>query len=231
MGAAKRRQSTLPLTPNLHPSLAGITLPARIARLPVDQRGFPVPKFVAWVNGQPDHRIIDTRRFAPCIHNRECWICGEPLGATVASVIGPMCSVNRIISEPPSHRDCAEFSLVACPFLSRPHAHRRGAGLPDDVRDPAGTFIKRNPGVMCLWISRGVKPFRAEGGGGVLFRLGDPIETVWYTEGRLATRAEVAASFYSGSGTLIKMAQSEGRASEDALAAKFASAMELLPAA
>jgi hypothetical protein len=211
-----------------HASLAAIPMPARITRLPVDARGFPVPKFVAWINGQPDHRVVDTARFAPAINHKQCWICGEPLGRYLASVIGPMCAVNRIISEPPSHRECAEFSIAACPFLSRPHAHRREAGLPQDTVESAGVGLKRNPGVICLWIARDYRVFRPQTGG-LLFSLGNPVETVWYHEGRRATRDEVVSALYRGTPALIEIAQEEGRDAEDALSRQLAAAMPLLP--
>ncbi len=213
-----------------HPSLDGIPMPARIARLPVDQRGFPVPKFVALVDGKPDHRVVDARRFAPAIKRRECWICGEPLGRYLASLIGPMCAVNRIISEPPSHRECCEFSVAACPFLARPHAHRREAGLPDDASEAAGVGLKRNPGVICLWIARDYQPWRPPGGG-ILFRLGEPIETVWYTEGRKATREEVVSALYRGLPALLEIAQQESTEAEYTLAQQVARAQAVLPRA
>ncbi len=213
-----------------HPSLAGIPMPPRIARLPVDHRGFPVPRFVAMVDGKPDHRVVDARRFQPAIKNRECWICGEPLGRYLASLIGPMCAVNRVISEPPSHRECCEFSVAACPFLARPHAHRREAGLPGDAIDAAGVGLKRNPGVICLWIARDYRPFKPQGGG-ILFQLGEPIETIWYTEGQPATREEVVSALYRGLPALLDVAHQESREAEDALAAMVVRAQQVLPKA
>ena len=48
---------------------------------------------------------------------------------------------------------------------------------------------------MCLLITRSYQPFRPHAGGdGVLFRLGEPEETVWFREGRPASREEVAAA-------------------------------------
>src|SRR5215467_16140142 len=106
-----------------------------------------------------------------------------------------LCQCHRlhVISEPPSHLECAEFSVKACPFLARPHAHRRDTNMPDGKQPPPGFAIARNPGVACLWVSKQYpKVFQAQAGGtGVLFSLGDPIQTIWYREGRLATRVEV----------------------------------------
>lgn len=216
-----------------HSSLDGLFMPPRIKRLPVDHRGFPVPKFVAWVDGQPDHRVVDARRFTPAIKKRECWICGEPLGRMYCSVIGCMCAVNRIISEPPSHRDCAEFAVKACPFLARPHAHRREAGMPDGIKDAAGVGLKRNPGVTCLWISRDYpRPEEAWGGSrGLLFHLQEPVETIWYREGRLAARQEVEDAILEGLPHLKGVAEKEGEAALIALAKMTARASRYLPLA
>jgi hypothetical protein len=187
----------------LHPSIAHIPRPPRIARLPVDARGYPVPAFVCAVDGAPDHRVVDARRFAPCVNHRQCWICGERRGRFLAFLLGPMSIVSRTVSEPPSHRDCAEYSVKACPFMSRPHMSRREAGLPEEGQHADGIPILRNPGVMCLWVTRSYRPFLAEGGkSGMLFEVGEPTETVWYAEGRLATRAEVLASLGEGATSL-----------------------------
>jgi hypothetical protein len=126
----------------------------------------------------------------------------------MAFVIGPMCSINRVSSEPPSHRDCAIYSAEHCPFLTIPKMHRRENALPEGNMDPAGVMIRRNPGVTMVWITRS---YRVEvDGPGVLFRIGDPVEVLWYAEGRTATRAEVEASVESGLPTLADMAAAEG---------------------
>src|SRR5437764_29347 len=102
----------------LHPNLPA--LPSRLKLLPVDERGFPVPWFVAWIDGKPDFRVVDQRKMAIAVSEKRCWVCGDFLGRYMAFVIGPMCAVNRVSSEPPSHRECAEFSVRACPFLTKP---------------------------------------------------------------------------------------------------------------
>jgi hypothetical protein len=214
-----------------HASLNGIAMPERIKRLAVDHRGFPVPKFVAWPNGEADHRVVNTARFQPAVSKHQCWICGEPLGRYFVSVIGCMCAVNRVISEPPSHRECAEFAVKACPFLARPHAHRREINMPEGYKPGPGFALARNPGVSCLWVSREYpKPFRTFAGEkGVLFSLGDPVETVWYREGRLATREEVQEAIDEGLPALALIAEKEGDAALKALAVQVAKAGELLP--
>jgi hypothetical protein len=190
---------TTPVPNALRPGLP--PLPRRIADLPVDGRGFPVPWFVAWYDGEPDHRIVDTKKMPLAIALGVCWICGQRLGAHKTFTIGPMCAVTRTISEPPSHLDCARFAAMACPFLSRPHARRRAAGLPDKLKPAAGAPIDRNPGVVALWTTRAYKVTTSrtvDSNPGMLFRLGDPDTVEWIAEGRPATRDEIIDSVESG---------------------------------
>jgi hypothetical protein len=180
-------------------------IPKRIAKLPQDEKGRPVPWFVAWIDNKPDFRIIDARKVPIALKERRCWICGEPLGRFLAFVIGPMCALNRVSSEPPSHRECAKFASIACPFLATPQMHRRERGLPENenLQAPAGISIRRNPGVVLIWVTLdfqiiGVSDGNGGLGSGVLFQVGDPVGLFWVCEGREATRAEVIASIDSG---------------------------------
>lgn len=196
------------MTNALRPGLP--ELPSRIRSLPVDARGFPVPWFVAWIDGKPDHRVVDASKFEPAIRHRRCWLCGQPLGKFLSFVIGPMCCLSRTISEPPSHHECAKFAAMACPFLSRPHAHRRDAGLPEQHTLPAGHGIRRNPGAVCVWTTTSYRPYRAPfGNEGLLFRIGDPAAVEWYCESRPATQHEVLASVESGLPHLYELAHKQ----------------------
>ena len=187
-------------------------LPPKMRDLPVDERGFPVPFFVAWIDGKPDHRIADPDKMAVCIEQNKCWICGRHLSAFKAFCIGPMCAITGTISEPPSHTECATYAATACPFLTRPHAKRREAGMPDNVRDAAGNPIKRNPGAVCVWVTKRHRPFRV--GNGLLFDIGPPESTQWFAEGRPATRAEVDESITTGLPLLVAEAQKGGEMAE-----------------
>lgn len=193
-------------------------LPRRIKKLPVDHRGFPVPRFVQWFDeeghatkfgvGRPDFRVADQRQFVACIKRRLCWICGDKLGKHIAFVIGPMCGVNRINSEPPSHRDCAIFAAETCPFLSRPLARRREGDLPEDHIPAAGVAIQRNPGACAVWVTDSYTTFRPHiGADGVLLQLGEPSEVLWYTEGRRATFLEIDKALEGGLPSLLKIAE------------------------
>ena len=142
-------------------------------------------------------------------------------------VIGPMCSINRISAEPPSHPQCAEFSAKACPFLSKPKAKRREADMPEGTLDHTGLMIDRNPGVTLLY---GAESYDlAPAPGGFLFALGAPRTTRWFCEGRLATRAEVDASIQSGLPILQKEADAQGPEAQRALARAIKRAESILP--
>lgn len=199
----------MPTNETPRPLRAGLPpLPPKMTYLPIDERGYPVPYFVEWVNGKPDHRIVDRRRMESAMRSDLCWLCGHKLGVYRSFVIGPMCAVTLTSAEPPSHLECARYATQACPFLTRPHAHRREAGLPDNRVAAPGNMLKRNPGVTCIWTTRTYKPFRVAGG--VLFEIGDPIAMEWVCEGRPATIEEIDESIESGLPALFEQAKPEG---------------------
>lgn len=177
-------------SPALRPGLA--PLPARMRKLAIDHRGFPVPFFVATVDGKPDHRLMDPEKHYRCLQRHLCWLCGERLGTYLTFVIGPMCAINRISSEPPSHGECAEYAVHACPFLSRPWAVRRDAGMPEHP-EPAGVMVPHNPGVTMLWVTKGYT-ISPDPQGKPLIDLGDPLAVSCWAEGRPATTEEVRAA-------------------------------------
>lgn len=198
-------------------------LPWRMQRLPVDpDRGYPVPQFVAWFTaegkacergqGKPDFRVMDEKVLIESVKKRRCWICGMDLAARMAFNIGPMCAVNRISAEPPSHPECALFAAMACPFLVRPHARRRD-NVPEQTREPAGCMIRRNPGVALVWVCKGYEII-PDDQGRPLFRIGDPTATHWLKEGREATREECLESIESGIPLLAEQAQSKAELAE-----------------
>lgn len=201
------------------------TPPETMRGLPVD-RGYPVPWFVAWVDGKPEFRCADGEKRQRAVTEKLCWVCGRPLGAPprvvtpvvgferpVTFVIGPMCGVNRTTAEPPCHHECALYSAKNCPFLSKPQMVRREGGLPAH-QNTGGEMIMRNPGVSLLWTTRGYAVF-PDGAGGWLIRIGKPLKTEWYALGQPATRAQVEESVRTGLPILVKMAEQEG---PDALA-------------
>lgn len=178
-------------------------LPDSIKNLPRDKRGYPVPYFASEIDGEPNFVHADPKKFRLAIKENRCWICGGHLGKLKTFVLGPMCCVTRTTSEPPCHRECAEFAVRACPFLTKPLAKR---GEHEGV-NPGGVMITRNPGVAALWGTVSYELFEANG---VLFEVGDPTALTFWRESRPATRDEVVESITSGSPALIEMARMEG---------------------
>jgi hypothetical protein len=199
--------------------------PAQVRALPVDPRGFPIPAFVGWLDGKRDFRVIHTDTVARHAARRLCWICARPLGRLSAFVIGPMCGVNRVSSEPPSHLDCARFAVRACPFLTEPAARRDERNLPLDADVTPGIALKRNPGVTLVWVCRRWQ-MHPDG----LFSLGEPSGVEWYARGRRATRAEVQASVDTGLPQLRELAELDGPVAVAELEAMHALCVGLYPA-
>lgn len=187
-------------------------LPAHMRGLATDKRGFPVPWFVPWIDGQPVFPAMDPEKRNRAARQRLCWVCGGPLRRVSVFVIGPMCIVNRISSEPPSHPACARFSARHCPFLSNPRMGRVGTEYKGHelTRDTAGFMIERNPGVTALWQTLDKRLVRLpDGKGDWLFSIGSLHYLEWFCQGRPATRGEVLRSIEGGLPTLRALAESE----------------------
>lgn len=208
---------------------ADLVLPDRMKSLPTDKHGRPVPWFVAVIDDVPDFRVIRAGGIQDALRFKLCWLCGQPRGKYAAFVIGPMCAVNYVCSEPPSHRDCAQYAAQACPFLANPNMVRRENNLPEEVVDPAGVSIRRNPGVALVWVSRDWWLFR-DPKGQPLFNIGKFDQAYWYAHGRDATRDEVLASIESGMPTLRMAAAEDGPLAAIRLEKDYGRALELIPA-
>lgn len=202
-------------------------MPTPIAQLPRDERGYPVPWFVAWENGKPTFPVADGHKWHLAVRNKLCWVCGKKLGPMMAFVIGPMCGVTRTSPEPPCHIDCALFSAKACPFLTKPKMKRMTL---DDTRykDLPGIPIKRNPGCCGVWVTKSYETFPSYTGG-ELIEMGQPTVVHWFAEGREATRDEILESIESGLPPLREIAEQEGVTSMQALATRVDRLKTLIP--
>jgi hypothetical protein len=224
-------------------SIDPIEMPERMRHLPISPTGFPVPFFVTWFKdgkpcatreGTPDFRVVNPAVLVKAVQKNLCWVCGEPLGVFKCFVIGPMCAVNRVISEPPNHLECAIFAAKNCPFLANPRMVRNKKGifegdeLVEGFVPAAGVHITRNPGAVCVWVTKTYYPFRPPGGG-ILFSIGDPIQTLWFAEGRPAKRDEVLTSIESGFPLLVENAKEQGPKAVKRLERQRAAVVPLLP--
>lgn len=205
-------------------------LPERMKHLRVDSRGYPAPWFVPEVNGEPEFRCMDGRRFVEAIKRRLCWVCGQRLGAHLTFVTGPMCLVSGTNAEPPSHWTCATWSARNCPFLSRPHAVRRENDLPEEMTGAAGLPILRNPGAVAVVTVRTYEVFYDDAGK-PLIKMGlEELEHIeWFFMGEPATRAQVQASIDSGFPILMGAAEQDGPAAIEEVKRRLVSIEKLLP--
>ncbi len=202
------------------------SIPSRLLSLPVE-RGYPVPWFSALVDGHYDFRCIDYQKLEPAVKKKLCWICGQKLGAYLAFGVGPLSCISRTIAEPPSHKECMDWAVKVCPFLIQSQEERRETHLPDGARRQPGVAIKRNPGVVALWVTKFYKPFQVPGG--ILFKIGDPLEVHWFRQGRSATRSECLESIDTGYPELMRLAQADGSPGVRELESRKIEALKLLP--
>lgn len=186
--------------PDLHPSIAHIPVPLRMRQLSIDVRGFPVPFFVIVQDSVPDHRVVDWKKLERAIKEERCFICGERLGRFLTFTLGPISLITTASAEPPSHLECATYALQACPFLTRPYAHRREEGLPDGTQNPEG-FLDHHPGVMTAYTTRTYRIRQANPG--LSFQVGSFTTLSWWTQGRPAQQEECLKALLRGYKILI----------------------------
>lgn len=203
-------------------------LPKRMAALPLDSRGYPVPWFVKWFAGKPDFRIVDVLKFRAAIRFGKCWICGEATGARKSFVIGPISTLSRVTSEPGSHLTCAEYAVKVCPFLILPSAKRRGNNMPEGAREPPGVHDNRNAGIFAVWTTRryGLIPMTA---GRRLLELHEPLSVEWYSYGEPATRAQAAQAVDASLSVLYPRAKAESIDAVIRLESQYAAIQGFLP--
>jgi hypothetical protein len=210
--------------------MKAVPMPDRITRRPRDPRGYPIPWFVAVIDGKPDFKLADEEKLHIAIKKRVCWICGQPLGKHLAFVVGPISSINRASGEPPCHHDCAEYAVKACPFMVLPKMIYDNNNPNLDLAKPHDAAVMpHNPGVACIWTTTKYQlNIKREG---IIFILGDPDQVEWYAQGRYATRQEVIDGLNKGLPVLGALAEKEGPKSVQQLAEAIQRTAVLLPAA
>lgn len=207
-----------------------VPMPPRIATLPRDARGYPVPWFVEWRDGVPLFPVLDPRKWSRAVRHHLCWVCGQPLGRMMVFPIGPMCAINRITSEPGCHRDCAIYSVKVCPFLVNPNMRR----VPFDkyrgdqqVIAPPGIHSEGNPRMTALWSTTDFGVLRLPNG--PIIELGEPTAVSWWTRGAPATAQQAAAAFVEGAARLISVGEMQSEQAAVACVLQVIAARKLLP--
>lgn len=165
-----------------------IPKPARIAKLPLDPRGYPIPWFVSVA---ADLRFADGRKKCRAFQFDLCWVCGEKLLPNVyAFVGGPLSVRNRIFGDWASHVECAEYSVKACPFINGTMTKRRDTepthpDLKTHTGDP--TQLYHVVPYTAIVVAKSVEKIpRRE-----IFEAKKIIRTIWYKAGEEVTAGEV----------------------------------------
>jgi hypothetical protein len=108
--------------------MKAVRIPRRMASLPRDPRGYPIPVIV-WRDpeGRPHFTINSEAQRAFSVIDGTCSICGQPLLLERWFVGGPVSAFdpNGAYADPPMHRECLHYALRVCPYLAAPNYGKR----------------------------------------------------------------------------------------------------------
>jgi hypothetical protein len=163
-----------------------IPIPTRLASRPRDGRGLPIPFTVLLMpDGKPDFRITDQVAWSQAVQRKICALCAQPLGRHKAFVGGPLAAKNRLFTDLPMHRDCAEYALQVCPFLAAPNfRYAESLRLPaEGVKVQTSAMVStERPNKFFLGISLGYSLVRAPNDT-ILVHAAPWQELVWWKDG------------------------------------------------
>jgi hypothetical protein len=142
-----------------------IEMPERIAKLPRDSRGYPIPyNIVRGNDGTPMFTINDSRKHMECLLGNLCPLCGEVLGRWKWFVGGPLSAFHPkgAYIDLPGHSQCERFALQTCPYLAAPRYLGRvdvihGEKLPPSTVLVDDTMIPERPEFFVAVASRHVE--------------------------------------------------------------------------
>lgn len=150
-------------------------MPPRVAVLPRDRRGLPIPAVVMRDGlGQPHFTMNDARIAERIAREGRCGICGERLGAFKCFVGGPGSAFHPEgrYFDGPVHMDCGEFALRVCPYLALAgsYAKRIGARTLRPEAIPAGAVLisedpTSHPPQPAVFVMGSCKRFSRDHGG------------------------------------------------------------------
>src|SRR5215472_13925800 len=96
-------------------------VPSRMAHLPLDPRGYPIPANVYRdAQGRPHFTINDDRKRLEQLRRDACPICDQSLYIGRWFVGGPLSAFhpNGAYIDLPMHHECATYALQVCPYLA-----------------------------------------------------------------------------------------------------------------
>jgi hypothetical protein len=103
--------------------LRSVPIPSRMAKLPRDPRGYPIPANVLRdADGVAHFAINDVHIRARQIAEDRCPICDGTLHRGRWLVGGPLAAFHErgAFIDPPMHHECATYALLVCPYLAAP---------------------------------------------------------------------------------------------------------------
>jgi hypothetical protein len=145
-------------------------IPDRIAALPKDSRGYPIPWNVLTGNdGKPIFTVNDSERHLMALRLQLCPICGGRLGKWRWFVGGILSAfaLNGGYYDLPGHHECESFALSVCPYLSAPKYLGRidvpdVNKVPEDVMLANITMMPERPDVFCAVASDSMEILQAD---------------------------------------------------------------------
>jgi len=132
------------MTLSMKAALSCTPIPARMAHLPRDKRGFPIPANVLLDDaGMPHFTINDEETRQRFIKEDRCPICAGKLHRGRWSVGGPLSAFHPDgrYMDTPMHYECCAYALRVCPYLAMPSYTKRLEGRTLNARDPGTIAI------------------------------------------------------------------------------------------
>ena len=118
--------------------------PDRIAKLPKDKRGYPIPWNVTRdADGEPLFTVNNDHKHWQALREALCPICGETLEATAVWIGGPQSAFHPkgTYFDLPAHCECAHYALQVCPYLAARHWTEGRVTVPKNAKLPEGTIF------------------------------------------------------------------------------------------
>lgn len=100
-----------------------VPIPRRMAHLPRDPRGYPIPAMALIdEHGRAHFTINDEVKRQKLLKEDRCPICGSRIIGGRWFVGGPLSAFHQDgrYLDPPTHDECAHYALRACPYLAAP---------------------------------------------------------------------------------------------------------------
>lgn len=168
--------------PNVH-------IPSFLKHLKINDKGYPIPFFVAYVDGKPDFRLLDPKKQHYCIHQKLCAICGKKLFKdSYYFISGPIGYTNGVSTDPAMHRECAEYSINVCPHLHFEKSERRDKGI-EHLKNEQDCMLEQKPPMILLVKAHKFKDFRNPANEGTLIRFIPASYEIFVYENGLLTKS------------------------------------------